>query len=150
MKINFLLLIGFFSSHFLVAQEMDSVKSNLSVVKNFVQDVADEQVALDIILSNQVIVNHPNPELYDYLEASLQEIRLNLTSKNLPDIQYIPFSQMPKKDVNDIDLEDKSAQNIYFLKYKDRIFVSLLVENQKIASFTLVSKGNQQAHFVTY
>ncbi|MBE8713271.1 hypothetical protein [Sphingobacterium hungaricum] len=150
MKISFLLFISFFSSQFLVAQEIDSAKSNLLVVKNFIQEIANEQIALDIILSNQVIVNHPNPELYDYLEASLQEIRLNLTSKNLAEIQYIPFTQMQKKDVNDIDLEGKSAQNIYFLKYKDRTFVSLLVENQKIASFTLVSKGNQKAHFVTY
>jgi len=101
-------------------------------------------------LSKYVIIENPNDELYDYLEVSLDELRINLLSKKIEDIQYIPFAQMPRKDIRDIDLEELDSNRVYFLHYRNRQVVALYLAQDKIASFTLVSKGNNKAHFVLY
>lgn len=130
--------------------ENKSSKENLSLVKNFIHDLANDQNALDVILSQYVTVNDPSDEMYDYLEVSLQEIRINLMTKKLENIQYKTFTQLPRKEVKDIDPEDMDVNNMYFLYHKDRLVTSIYVEDGKIASFTLVSKGEEMAHFVTY
>ncbi|QBR12267.1 hypothetical protein [Sphingobacterium sp. CZ-2] len=130
--------------------ESKSSKENLSLVKNFIHDLANEENALDVILSQYVTVNDPSDEMYDYLEVSLQEIRINLMTKKLENIQYKTYSQLPRKEVRDIDPEDMDVNNMYFLYHKDRLVTSIYVEEGKIASFTLVSKGEEMAHFVTY
>jgi len=130
--------------------ESKSSKENLSLVKNFIHDLANDENALDVILSQYVTVNDPSDEMYDYLEVSLQEIRINLMTKKLENIQYKTYSQLPRKEVRDIDPEDMDVNNMYFLYHKDRLVTSIYVEEGKIASFTLVSKGEEMAHFVTY
>lgn len=123
---------------------------SVAIAKNFIQEIADMDVALDVILSEHVIVRKPNDELYDYLEASLQEIRINLLSKNIDEIQYKRYNELPRKEVRDIDPEGMLVENMVFLYHKNRLLTSLYIEDGKIASFTLVSKGNELAHFVTY
>lgn len=125
-------------------------KDDLQIIQNFIYDLADDNIQTDVILSQHIIVNNPNDELYDYLEVSLDEIRINLLSKNLNDIQYRSFAEMPRKDVRDIDLEDRDSNRVYFLHYKNRQVLAVYLEQDKIASFTLVSKGNNKAHFVMY
>lgn len=125
-------------------------KDDMQIIRNFINDLANDEVKTDVIMSQYIIVENPNDEMYDYLEVSLDEIRINLLSKNLKDIQYRTFAEMPKKDVRDIDLEDLNSNRVYFLHYKNRQVVALYLEQDKIASFTLVSKGNNKAHFVLY
>lgn len=125
-------------------------KEDIQVIQSFIQDLADENKALDIILSQHLLVNEPSDELYDYLEVSLQEVRINLMSKKISEINYIPFAKMPRRDVRDIDPEDLDTNNMYFLHYRNRQMLAVYVENGKIGSFTLVSKGYNKAHFVRY
>ena len=127
-----------------------SKPSDIKVIKNFIQDLANEEIALDVILSKYVVIEDGTDELYDYLDVSLQEIRLNLMSKNINQIQYKNYRELPKKEVRDIDPEDLALENMYFLYHKDRLVTSIYVENNKIYSFTLVSKGENMAHFVLY
>ncbi len=128
----------------------DSAKNSLNIVKEFIADLSNNEIALDVILSKWVIVNEPSDELYDYLEVSLEEIRLNLNSKNLAQIQFRNYNELPKKDVRDIDSEGMNINNMYFLYYRNRLVTSLYVDAGKIGSFTLVSKGGEMAHFITY
>lgn len=133
------------------AQENNVSNSNLTIVKKFVTALNDKEIATDVILSQYIIINKKlTDEYYEYLEASLNEVRLNIQMKDISQIQYLNYYQLPKKETRDIDLEGKNAANVYFLKIKDRLIVSLYLEADKIASFTLVSKGNNLAHFVTY
>lgn len=120
------------------------------IATDFIYDLNDNEIALDVILSKWVIVNEPSDELYDYLEVSLEEIRLNLNSKNIDQIEIRNYSELPRKEVRDIDPEDLDVDNMYFVYYKNRLVTSIYVEGDKIGSFTLVSKGNEMAHFVTY
>lgn len=120
------------------------------IATDFIYDLNDKEIALDVILSKWVIVNEPSDELYDYLEVSLEEIRLNLNSKNIDQIEIRNYSELPRKEVRDIDPEDLDVDNMYFVYYKNRLVTSIYVEGDKIGSFTLVSKGNEMAHFVTY
>lgn len=122
----------------------------LTTVQNFIYDLADLDKPIDVIMSQWVIVDHPSDELYDYLEISLQEIRLNLSSKNVDQIVFKNYRELPIKEVRDIDIEDQDINNMFFLYYKQRLVTSLYVEGDKIRSFTLVSKGDNMAHFVTY
>lgn|SRR5690606_260756 len=131
------------------AREIASEKG-LHYVKSFIKDLADEDLALDIILSQHVIVQNPSAELYDYLEASLEEIRINLMAKNIDQITYKAYHELPRKEVSDIDPEELNTNNMYFLYYKDRLVTSIYVMDKKIGSFTLVSKGENLAHFVIY
>jgi len=124
--------------------------NDLSVVKNFIQELANEDIALDIVLSKHVLVDEPTDELYDYLLESLMEIRINLLSRKLAQFQYKNYAQLPRKQLKDIDPEDLNTNQMYFLYYKDRLISSLYIADGKIASFTLVSKGDNLAHFVTY
>lgn len=120
------------------------------IATDFIYDLNDNEIALDVILSKWVIVNEPSDELYDYLEVSLEEIRLNLNSKNIEQIEIKNYAELPRKEVRDIDPEDLDVDNMYFVYYKNRLVTSIYVEGDKIGSFTLVSKGNEMAHFVTY
>ncbi|MCA5004553.1 hypothetical protein [Sphingobacterium bovistauri] len=146
-----LILIFFVQSIFTFAQDTIPSKNNdIKIIQNFINDLAKNEIRSDVILSKYVIVENPTDELYDYLEVSLDEIRINLLSKKIEDIQYIPYAQMPRKDVRDIDLEDLNSNRIYFLNYKNRQLLAVYLEQEKLASFTLVSKGNNKAHFVLY
>ncbi|WP_159634337.1 hypothetical protein [Sphingobacterium composti Ten et al. 2007 non Yoo et al. 2007] len=150
MRILFILLFSF-QSIFVFGQDSTSIKKDdVEIIKEFIQDLANDDIRVDVILSKYVIIENPNEELYDYLEVSLDEIRINLMSKKIEDIQYIPYAKMPRKDVRDIDLEDFDSSRIYFLYYRNRQVAAIYLEQDKIASFTLVSKGNNKAHFVLY
>src|SRR5690606_7811188 len=127
-----------------------SSANSIDIVYDFIDDLNNTQIALDVILSKSVIVNQPSDELYDYLEASLEEIRLNLIYKNIELVTVKNFNELPRRDVRDIDPEGLDVNNMFFVYYKDRLVVSLYVEKNKIGSFTLVSKGDDMAHFVTY
>lgn len=129
----------------------DKQERDIRIIKDFLLDVADENIRPDLILSKHVrITETSSNEEYDYLEASIDEIRLNLQTKNIQEIAYIPFQSLPKKEVRDIDPEGKPIENMYFLRYKNRQMLAIYIEEDKIASFTLVSKGDKVAHFVTY
>lgn len=150
MRTLFILLFSF-QSIFLFGQDSTSVKKDdIQLIKEFIFDLANDEIRADVILSKYVIIDNPNEELYNYLEVSLDEIRINLMSKKIEDIQYIPYVKMLRKDVRDIDLEDLDSNRIYFLHYRNRQVVAIYLEQDKIASFTLVSKGNNKAHFVLY
>lgn len=150
----------FCTAHHATGQERDSVHltmdepqpipNSLDIAKNFIYDLAAMNIAVDVILSQHVLVKEADDEMYDFLLASLDEIRLNLMSKNVGDIQFIKYTDMPRREVSDIDTEGKDVANMYFLRYRKRQMTSLYIEQGKIASFTLVSKGNNKAHFVTY
>ncbi len=134
--------------------QIDSVRVNrmhsMDVAKSFIRDLANTDIALDIILSKYVITNDADDEMYDYLLASLAEIRLNMMSKRIQDIQFIPFQEMSRRDVSDIDTEGLNTADMVFLRHGKRQLTALYMENGKVASFTLVSKGGNKAHFVTY
>jgi len=123
---------------------------DIAMIQSFIADLADDSKAIDIVLSQHLIIQNPSDELYDYLEVSLQEVRINLMTKRTDEITYTPYSNMPRKEINDIDPENLDTQNMYFLHYRKRQMLAVYVENNKIGSFTLVSKGGRKAHFVRY
>jgi len=138
---------------FLFAQtnSQTPVAKDIENIKNFIRDVAVGEMHPDVILSQHVLLSDSLDDgMYDYLEASIAEIQLNLSTKNPAEIQYIPFHQLPRKETRDIDPEGKSTEQMYFLKYRGRQLLAVYIEQDKIASFTLVSKGHKTAHFVTY
>lgn len=145
-----LLLISFTSCLWAQETKPTDHPKNIGTIQSFINDLANENKAVDIILSKYLIVENPSNEIYDYLEVSLEEVRINLLSKNIAEINYIPYSQMPAKEIRDIDPEDLNTDQMYFLHYKKRQVLAVYMENGKIASFTLVSKGNNKAHFVLY
>ena len=152
MKSFLIILFTLWTSTCALAQiNIDSISTKpINVVNKFVNELANADRATDIILSQQVIVNNPSPDLYDYLEVSLEEIRLNLQYKNLEELEYIPYRNMKAKRLRDIDVEGLSKENIYFVEHKGKHVLALYITDNKIASFTLVSKGKNQAHFVFY
>ena len=145
------IILVFMLPNIIFAQENKVSDTNLAIVKKFIIALNEPSIATDVILSQFITIKKElTDEYYEYLEASLNEIRLNIQTKDISQIQYLNYRQLPKKETRDIDLEEKNADNIYFLKIKDRLIVSLYLDTEKIASFTLVSKGNNLAHFVTY
>ncbi len=130
-------------------EQKDHAK-DIAVIQSFIADLADDSKAIDVVLSQHLLIQNPSDELYDYLEVSLQEVRINLMTKRAEDIIYTPYSSMPRKEIIDIDPEGLDIQNMYFLHYKKRQMLAVYVENNKIGSFTLVSKGGRKAHFVKY
>ncbi|WP_437920880.1 hypothetical protein [Sphingobacterium sp. LRF_L2] len=138
--------IGHAQSSFETDQDKD-----IAVIQSFLKDIANTSTRPDVILSQHVLIENTNTdEAYDYLEASIDEIRLNLQSKKLTDIECIPFSSLSRNLTRDIDPEGKPTSKMYFLYYKKRQIFAVYIAMHKIASFTLVAKGNQMAHFVTY
>lgn len=148
----FTIVLSIFLSSSLFAQDnkVNAYKSDIEIIKSFINDLSEENRAVDVVLSQHLVVESPSDEIYDYLEVSLEEIRINLFSKKLNEIQYIPYDKMPRKEINDIDPEGLDTTKMYFLKYKNRQMLAVYLENGKIGSFTLVSKGNGKAHFVLY
>lgn len=127
----------------------DSPK-DIAIIQSFVKDLSDKNKAVDVVLSQYLVVENPSSDIYDYLEVSLEEVRINIMSKNIQEIEYIPFAKMPAKEVRDIDPEGLDTNKMYFLYYKKRQMLAVYIEGDKIGSFTLVAKGNNKAHFVLY
>lgn len=126
-------------------------EQDLAIIQRFIETIAQDELRADVILSQQVLMEKEvDNDAYDYLEASIDEIRLNVQLKDLNQIEYFPFSKLPRAETRDIDTEGKSTDKMYFLKYKGRLLLSVYIDKDKIASFTLVSKGDSKAHFVTY
>ncbi|MGO1242565.1 MAG: hypothetical protein ACTJHT_06530 [Sphingobacterium sp.] len=133
------------------AQQEQTSKDDVLIVKAFLNDIAVPETRADVILAKHVQIEKSlTNEEYDYLEASIDEIRLNLQTKNIETIDYVPFDKLSRRDKRDIDPEGKPTSKMYFLYYNDRLMLAVYLENGKIGSFTLVSKGNNLAHFVTY
>lgn len=152
MKKYLTLLFSIWTSTLTFAQTHihSSSSEDSTLIQTFLHELADENRAVDIILSQHILVNEPSSEMYDYLEVSLEEVRLNIMNKRLEDLQIIPFHKMPAKNIRDIDPEGLDTQGIYFIYYKGKQVIALYLQENKIASFTLVSKGNNKAHFVFY
>jgi len=131
-------------------ENQETSTNSKDVAWDFIYDLNDNEIPYDVILSKWVIVNEPSDELYDYLEVSLEEIRLNLSFKNIEQIEIKSYNELPRKEIRDIDPEGLNVNNMFFIYYKNRLVTSIYVEGDKIGSFTLVSKGNEMAHFVTY
>lgn len=147
----FLTFIIFFQTFISLGQDSTpSQQDDLKIIKSFIADLANDDIRTDVILSQYIIVENPDDELYDYLEVSLDEIRINLISKRISDIQYTPYHQMPRREIMDIETDHLDTNRIYFLHYKRRQMLAIYLDQDKIASFTLVSKGNNKAHFVLY
>ena len=126
-------------------------EQDLAIIHHFMETIAQDELRADVILSQQVLLEKEfDSDTFDYLEASIDEIRLNIQLKELSQIDYIPFDKLSRQETRDIDTEGKPTNKMYFLKYKGRLLLSIYIEKAKIASFTLVSKGDNKAHFVTY
>lgn len=133
------------------AQSPSAEQLDITLMQAFIQDISNEELRADVILSKHVLLaKELDNDSYDYLEASIDEIRLNLADKDLKTLEFIPFNKLPRKETRDIDPEGKPIDKMYFIRYKGRQLFALYLAQDKIASFTLVSKGNNLAHFVTY
>ncbi len=155
MKIKLKLLLFIFMScmisQSLFAQEQQISNDHVVVLKRFVQRLNDPNLATDVILSQDLITSKKLDEnLQEYLLASIDEIRINVQSKNINQLEYLSFAQAGRKETSDIDLEGIDPQQVYFVKYLKRFVFAAVIRDSKIASFTLVSKGNNKAHFVFY
>ncbi|KKO90855.1 hypothetical protein AAW12_12955 [Sphingobacterium sp. Ag1] len=138
-------------SQSLFAQEQQTSNEYIVVLKRFVHRLHDPNLATDIILSQDLITSKKMDEdLQEYLLASIDEIRINVQSKDIKQLEYLSFAQAGRKETSDIDLEGIDPQQVYFVKYLRRFVFAAVIRDEKIASFTLVSKGNNKAHFVFY
>ena len=146
---SFALLLTIISSS--KAQQKEAFSEDIAIVQAFIADINDPAIRADVILAKHVQIEQTNSdEGYDYLEASINEIRLNLQTKDVDKVTYVPFDELSRRETADIDPEGKPTNKMYFLYYKNRQMLAVYIENDRVASFTLVSKGNKIAHFVTY
>ncbi|WP_286896790.1 MULTISPECIES: hypothetical protein [Sphingobacterium] len=151
LKLVLLMFIGCLLSQGLFAQEQQTPNDYVAVLKRFVQRLHDPDLATDIILSQDLITSKKlDEDLQEYLLASIDEIRINVQSKDINQLEYLSFAQAGRKETSDIDLEGIDPQQVYFVKYLKRFVFAAVIRDKKIASFTLVSKGNNKAHFVFY
>ena len=151
LKLVLLMFIGCLVSQGLFAQEQQTPNDYVAVLKRFVQRLHDPDLATDIILSQDLITSKKlDEDLQEYLLASIDEIRINVQSKDINQLEYLSFAQAGRKETSDIDLEGIDPQQVYIVKYLKRFVFAAVIRDKKIASFTLVSKGNNKAHFVFY
>ena len=135
----------------LSAQEKPLTSENISVLKKFVYRLNDTNLATDIILSQDLLTTkNLDEDQQEYLLASIDEIRINVQSKDISKLEFINFLQAGRKETYDIDLEGIDPKQVYFVRYLNRFVFAAVIRDKKIASFTLVSKGNNKAHFVFY
>ncbi|MDM1294902.1 hypothetical protein HX021_11475 [Sphingobacterium sp. N143] len=133
------------------AQETLEADEHVNVLKNFVLRLNDTELATDVILSQDLLTaKNLDADLQEYLLASIDEIRINVQSKDIGKFEYINFMQAGRRETNDIDLEGIDPKQVYFVRYLKRFVFAAVIQDKKIASVTLVSKGNNQAHFVFY
>ncbi|NPE46575.1 hypothetical protein [Sphingobacterium prati] len=150
-KVLLLTFISCMLATSLSAQESLAAKEPVAVLKKFVQRLNDADLATDIILSQDIVTaKNLDEDQQEYLLASIDEIRINVQSKDINKLEYINFVEAGRKETYDIDLEGIDPQQVYFVRYLKRFVFAAVIRDKKIASFTLVSKGNNKAHFVFY
>jgi hypothetical protein len=150
-KVLLLTFISCMLSIPLFAQESPAATENIDVLRRFVHRLNDPDLATDIILSQDILTSkNLDEDQQEYLLASIDEIRINIQSKDISQLEYINFIAAGRKETYDIDLEGIDPQQVYFVRYLKRFVFAAVIRDKKIASFTLVSKGNNKAHFVFY
>src|SRR5699024_6878284 len=131
--------------------ESSSYFDSENFIHEFIEDLSDDSIALDIILSQKVKLSAGiDREKIDYLIASLQEIRFNLQLKDPEKIIITPFTKLSRQEKRNIDLEKHAPEDVYFIQHNKKNVFALLLGDNKVSSFTLVSKGKNKSHFVTY
>jgi hypothetical protein len=151
LKALFLGCISFLCCFSGFAQQNTDINENAAVLKNFVRRLNDKALSTDIILSQDLVTTkNMDEDMQEYLLASIDEIRINIQSKDSSKLAYVNFLEAGRRETGDIDLEGINPQQVFFVRYLKRLVFAAVVEGKKIASFTLVSKGNDKAHFVFY
>jgi hypothetical protein len=149
-KLLLFMIVGQITCSQIFAQQQSS-QENITILKRFVHRLNDSNLATDIILSQDLLTAKKlDDDLQEYLLASIDEIRINVQSKDINRLEYLSFAQAGRKETSDIDLEGIDPQQVYFVRYLKRFVFAAVIRDKKIASFTLVSKGNNTAHFVFY
>lgn len=151
MRIFLTFIFTFLITLELSAQQENIDSSDLFIVDTFIKELADEETPLDVILSQYIEMSSEiDDDMIDYLIASLQEIRLNLQSKDIQKLEVLTYDQLPARESKHIDVEDKQTDSMYFIHYNKKSVFSLYLQSSKIFSFTLVSNEYNKVHFVTY
>lgn len=151
MRIFLTFIFTFLITLELSAQQENIDSSDLFIIDTFIKELADEETPLDVILSQYIEMSSEiDDDMIDYLIASLQEIRLNLQSKDIQKLEVLTYDQLPARESKHIDVEDKQTDSMYFIHYNKKSVFSLYLQSSKIFSFTLVSNEYNKVHFVTY
>lgn len=151
MRIFLTFIFTFLITLELSAQQENIDSSDLFIVDTFIKELADEETPLDVILGQYIEMSSEiDDDMIDYLIASLQEIRLNLQSKDIQKLEVLTYDQLPARESKHIDVEDKQTDSMYFIHYNKKSVFSLYLQSSKIFSFTLVSNEYNKVHFVTY
>ncbi|MGE8379746.1 MAG: hypothetical protein ACN6PN_15380, partial [Sphingobacterium sp.] len=77
-----------------IAQEKPVTSENVTVLKQFVHRLNDTNLATDVILSQDILTGkNLDEDQQEYLLASIDEMRINVQSKDISKLEYINFIQ---------------------------------------------------------
>jgi hypothetical protein len=136
-------LIAIFLMPFIKSGQNDDRK----IIENFIVLSANKDFDIKRIESFLIPINDEDDKIsqkrQELLNFQLKGLNKELINKDLNKISIIPYKSLPGK-VKEITLDKNQIEdNIYEIRYDNKYYFTVLLENHLIKSFTLVKKGSE-------
>lgn len=136
-------LIAIFLMPFIKSGQNDDRK----IIENFIVLSANKDFDIKRIESFLIPINDEDDKIsqkrQELLNFQLKGLNKELINKDLNKISIIPYKSLPG-NVKEITLDkDQIEDNIYEIRYDNKYYFTVLLENHLIKSFTLVKKGSE-------
>lgn len=138
---------------FLMLATTTQAQTSKPLILNFLKTLQNPQPPLSSIKTTYLCTDTekipPGTEGFTALNDQLQALRDSLQAKDLADFTILRYNQLPETE-QDIRFTNKAQeQYIYRVKYKQQAFLSVLVKDDRIYSFTTLNKGGTRI-FILY
>lgn len=132
---------------FLLPYAKLSQNDDRKIIENFIVLAAHKDFDIKKIESFLIPINDEDDKIslkrQELLNFQLKGLNKELINKDLNKISIIPYKSLPGK-VQEITLgKDQIEDNIYEIRYDNKYYFTVLLENHLIKSFTLVKKGSE-------
>ncbi|MES2377146.1 MAG: hypothetical protein V4553_11235 [Bacteroidota bacterium] len=120
-------------------------------IEAFLTDVINVNITGETLMKKYMCA--PNKDTQQALDLELYRLRMKMLGQSKKVTNHFeaylkPYRELPEEE-QDILIDAKDKDNIFSFKGEQGIAVLILIKDGKIASFTIVKKGNTRV-FTTY
>jgi hypothetical protein len=110
-------------------------------VESFVLNLSDKQISIDEIAAKYFDIDeNKKRSLKTHLQLVREElVKLEIDKNKIKIIRYL---NAPEKMKN-LVVDEKESLNLYYVLYRENPLFPVLIENEKITSFSTLDKGGR-------
>lgn len=118
----------------------NSQKKQKIIAKDFINTVKSNEISFKAIINDKMTPIKREDTDSKILVSQLSELRKVL--QNCNEVKIITYKKAEKNNLKRFfQIENSNTENVFFIECKNE-FIPILIEKDKISSFTTIRKGN--------